>query len=61
MALNIRIQWSLSNRATNDVSFVAQKLPIDDQHEQKERNGYPNNVLEIVVPDIIDIWYYFLS
>ena len=56
-AFNIAVELSFSQSAFDNVLLHTQVLPVEYKEEEQNRNENSDQELEIVIPNIIDVWH----
>jgi len=59
--LNVRIDLSTGDWAIDDGFVRCDVPPVDHKQEEKQRDEDSDDELEEMVPNIVDIWHYFLA
>jgi hypothetical protein len=59
--LNVRIDLSTGDWAIDDGFVWSDVPPVDHKQEEKQRDEDSDDELEEMVPNIVDIWHYFLA
>ena len=60
-ALNVRIDLSVGDGAIGYGFVWCDVPPVDHKQEEKQRDEDSDDELKEMVPNIVDVWHYFLA